>query len=92
MCAGATQKGAASLIYYVPSEQDIKLYLHFTRGITPKRVTSGAANLRGLALAASLLQKKRHSGGEPLATQRPISSAWELNPRFPAPLACALNN
>ena len=27
----------------------IKSYFHYTRGITPKRVTSGGAHLRGLA-------------------------------------------
>ena len=37
-----------------------KSNLHCTRGITPKRVTSGGAYLRSL--------EKFHNGGEPLAT------------------------
>ena len=44
-----------------------KSNLHYTRGITPKRVTSGGAHLRGLAPGLTA-PKKRRSGGEPLAT------------------------
>ena len=33
----------------IANESNQKLNLHCTRGITPKRVTSGGAHLRGLA-------------------------------------------
>ena len=50
------------------------LNLLCTRSITPKCVTSGGANLRGLAPG----QLKRRSGGEPLATLY-VRFAWAGN-------------
>ena len=44
-----------------------KSNLHYTRGITPKRVTSSGAHLCDLAPGYTA-PKKRRSGGEPLAT------------------------
>ena len=53
----------------------------YTRGVTPKHVTSGGAYLRSLALGLDS-SKKRHSGGELLATlcrlDRPGNSKTEL--------------
>ena len=48
-----------------------KSNLHYTRGITPKRVTSGGSDFRGVALEKTAL-KKRRSGEEPSATLRSI--------------------
>ena len=45
-----------------------KSNLHYTRGITPKRVTSGEAHLRCLAPWLYTAPKKHRNGGEPLAT------------------------
>ena len=44
-----------------------KSILHYSHGITPKRVTSGGAHLRGLAPGQH--SSERRSGGEPLAAQ-----------------------
>ena len=44
-----------------------KSNLHYTRRITPKRVTSCRAHLRGLA-PGTTAPKKRRNGGESLAT------------------------
>ena len=66
----------------------IKSNLHYTRGITPKRVTSGGAHLRNLAPGL-------HSSEETWQRWRtvgdtvPIWPAWGSNPRPPAPIACA---
>ena len=50
-----------------------KSNLHYTRFISPKRVTSGGAHLRGLApVRYNTAPKKRRSGGEPLATLCPV--------------------
>ena len=46
---------------------------HYTRWITPKRVTSWRGpSPRHCARATQLLSKKCHDGGEPLATLCPI--------------------
>ena len=50
---------------------ELKSNLHYARGITPKRVTSGGAHLRGLA-PGNTSPKKCRSGAEPLATLCPI--------------------
>ena len=68
-----------------------KSNLHYTRGITPERVTSGGAHLRGLA-------SEQHSSEETLQRWRavgdtvPIWPTRGLNSRPPAPMACALGN
>ena len=50
-----------------------KFNLHYTRGITPKRVTSGGRRGPSLLLGAwATATMKRHSGGEPLATLCPV--------------------
>ena len=64
---------------------------HYTRYITPKRVTS----LRGpyprhCARVTQLLSKKCRSGGELLVTLYPIWPAWDLNLRPPDPETNAL--
>ena len=46
--------------------------LHYTCGITLKRVTSDGIHLGGLASRQHSYRKKRCSGGEPFATLRPI--------------------
>ena len=58
--------------------------LHYTRGITPKRVTSGGVHLRGLTPG-------QHSSEE--TSQRGTLSdlpAWESDPRPFAPIAVSL--
>ena len=62
-----------------------KSNLHFTRDITPKRVTSGRVHLLGLAPGQSS-SKKRRSGGEPMVT------LWISNHRPPALIACTLTS
>ena len=52
-----------------------KLELHYTRGSTPKRVTSGGV---GLAFS-NIAPKKRRSSGEPLATLSDLASS-EIEP------------
>ena len=47
--------------------------LHYTRGITPKRVTSGGAHLRSLALDNTATMKRR-SGGKPSATAMSLTT------------------
>ena len=66
-----------------------KSNLYYTRvNITPKRVTSDGAHLRGLAHEQHLRQapKKRGDGGEPLATQFNRPGIRILNPRPTAPI------
>ena len=64
---------------------------HYTRWITPKRVTSWRGpSPRHCARATQLLSKKCRSGGEPLATLCPIWPARDLNLRPPAPETNAL--
>ena len=63
-----------------------KSNLHYTRGITPKRVTSGRAHLRGLAPGL-------HSSEETLQLWQAIDDTADLTgpgnePRPPAPKAC----
>ena len=65
-----------------------KSNLHYTRRITPKRVTSCGAHLRGLV-------RGQHSSEESSQRWRavgdtvPIGPARESNPRPPASIACA---
>ena len=54
-------------------------YLHYTRGITPKRVTKGGIHLRGLA-PEQHATKKHRSGGALLAALCSIQPARESNP------------
>ena len=61
----------ASALLNAYSHKDQKSKLHYTRGITPKRVTSGGVHLRGLA-PAQHSSKKNRSGGELLVTLCPI--------------------
>ena len=68
----------------------IKPNLHYTRDITPQRVTRGGAHLRDVA-PEQLTPKKRRSGGEPLTTLHSIWPGQETNPRPPAPLAIFSN-
>ena len=73
------------------SSNQINQIFHFTRWITPKRVTRWRGpSLRRCARATQLLSKKSRSGGEPLATLCPIWLAWDLNLRPPAPETNAL--
>ena len=59
----------------------IKSNLHYTRRITPKRVTSCGAHLRGLAPG-------QHSSEE--TSQRSLATLCRFDrPRPPAPIACA---
>ena len=58
----------------------IKSNLHYTRGITPKRVTSSGAHLRDLA-PGQHSSEKTSQRWETLATL-PIWSAWESNSRL----------
>ena len=64
---------------------------HYTRCITPKRVTSlRGPSPRHWARATQLLSKKCHSIGEHLSTLRPVWPARDLNLRPPAPETNAL--
>ena len=64
---------------------------HYTRWITPKRVTSWRGpSPRHWSQATQLLSKKCRNGGEPLATLCPIWPARDLNLRLPAPETNAL--
>ena len=45
-----------------------KSILHYTRGITPKHITSGAGSISATERLSNTVPKKRRSGGEPLAT------------------------
>ena len=64
---------------------------HYTRCITPKRVTSlRGPSPRYCARATLLLSKKCRSGGKPLATLCQILLARDLNPRPPGPRTNAL--
>ena len=59
------------LLHFLEVNQ-IKIF-HYTRCITPKRVTSWRGpSPRHCARATQLLSKKCRSGGEPLATLCPI--------------------
>ena len=58
----------------------IKSNFHYTRGITPKRVTSGGAHLRALA---TQLRKKGRNYGEQLATLYPIQPPRNRTPDPP---------
>ena len=60
--------------------------LRYTCCITPKRVTSGWAHLRGLRLG-NPAPKKDRSAGETLATLCSISPTRDSNRRPPAPIA-----
>ena len=74
-------------ILFIKSNQII----HYTRCITPKRVTSWRGpSSHHCARATQLLSKKCRSGGEPLATLCPIWPARDLNLRPPAPETNAL--
>ena len=68
-----------------------KSNLHYTRGIKPKRVTSGGAHLRilapGLHGYEGTLQRWRAVGDTV-----PIWPTRDLYPRPPPPIACALSN
>ena len=65
-----------------------KSNLHYTRGITPKRVTSGGAHIRCLApgqhSSEEILQRWRAVGDTV-----PIWPARKSNPRPTVPMACA---
>ena len=64
---------------------------HYTRWVTPKRVTSSRGpSPRHFAQATQLLLKKCCSGGEPLATLCPIRPARDLKLGPPAPETNAL--
>ena len=64
---------------------------HYTRCITPKRVTSlWGSSPRHCARATQLFSKKCRSGGKPLATLCPIWPVRDLNLRPPAPETNAL--
>ena len=52
---------------YAPGDCSVlltKIILHYTRGITPKRESSGKARLRGLVPIGNLNPKKYRSGGK----------------------------
>ena len=63
-------------------DQKIKSNLHYTRGITQKRVTSGGARLRGLAPA------QQRNVATVASRWRQIKPARESNPRPTAPYQC----
>ena len=63
--------------------------LHYTRGITLKRVTSGVVHLRGYR-QENTAPKKHRSGAEPLTTLCSIRPARESNQRPPASIAMSL--
>ena len=68
-----------------------KSNLCYTRGITPKRVTSGGAHLRGLApglRSPEETSQRWRSVGDTVS----ILLTRNLNPRSPAPIASALSN
>ena len=76
----------------MPSEPTLyitsKSNLHYTRGITPMRVTSGGAHLCGLA--AGLHSSERTSQRWlAVGDTAPIWPTRDLNPRPSAPIACA---
>ena len=66
------------------SNKSKQLHLHYSRGITTKRVTSGEAHLCDLA-SRQHSSEKRSSGGKSLTTLCPIRSALASNPRPTAP-------
>ena len=75
----------------LPSSNHLNQIFHYTRWITPKRVTSWRGpSPRHCARATQLLWKKCRSGGEPLATLCPIRPAQDLNLRPPDPEMNAL--
>ena len=60
--------GKVNWSHYTPAFLTVsKSHLHYTRGSTPKRVTSGGAHLRGLAPGLHAPKESR-SGVEPFAT------------------------
>ena len=59
-----------------------KSNLHYTRGITPKRVTSVGAHLCDLAPGYTA-PKERRSGGEPLATLCRFHRSGDWTPNLP---------
>ena len=64
---------------------------HYTRCITPKRVTSWRGSFpRHCARKTQLHSKKRRGGGEPLATLSPSEPARDLNLRYSDPETNAL--
>ena len=63
-----------------------KFNLHYTSGITWKRVTSGGAHLRGLA-PGQHSSEERGSGGDLLAILCPILRTRDLNLVPPTPTA-----
>ena len=87
-----SEVGKSHEAWFRPTQQmnqiKSKSNLHYTRRITPKRVTSCRAHLRGLAPGL-------HSSEETSQRWRVVGdtvSIWparESNPRPPAPIACA---
>ena len=60
-----------------------KFNLHYTLGITPKRVASNGPHLHGLVPWQHTALKKRCRGGELTVALRPIGLARESNLRPP---------
>ena len=72
----------------------IESNLYYTRFIilpvVPKRGNEWRGPTPRLMAPGQRSPKKRCSGGEPLATVRPIRPAWELNPKYSASIATSL--
>ena len=71
--------------------KDLKISNLYYTGDMPKLVTS-SGSISAAERLGNTAPKKRCSGGEPLATQCPIRSARELNPKPPAPTAMPLTS
>ena len=73
------------------NSSESKSNFHYTRGITPQRVTQGAAgSISAVQRLDNTAPNKRRSGGKPLTRVCLIWLAQELNPRPPAPIAMFL--
>ena len=82
--------GTCRQLHWIASVKSNQIF-HYTRWITPKRVTSlRDPSPRHCDQATQLLSKKCRSGGEPLATLCLIWPARDVNLRPPAPETNAL--